>query len=327
MRVKILTTWRLPQFNGLFFPSPMEWDGVEFVCDRNCREYDWLVVYDELPREAHYEDLACPASHTILVTQEPDSIKIYPPCYTRQFAYVLTTHDPQVLRHPGYRRGSGAIVWLNNRSPLENRACREFPKSKDLSCIFSTKRCTHTLHRKRMEFIEYIEAHEPRLDRFGRGFRPLENKYDALDDYRYHIAIENQCQAYHWTEKLPDAILSLCLTFYAGDPKIGCVLPPQSFIPIPLDDPPAALEIIRSAIDNNEYEKRLPAIREARRLICERYNLWNQILSVIAEHEQRQPAETLHHTRIYERHYLRRNPVNLVGEWLNLARVRWLLHR
>lgn len=327
MRIKILTPWSLPQFNGRFFPSPMEWDGAEFVCDPDCREYDWLVVYDEVPRRKRVEELACPASHTILVTQEPDSIKIYPPCYTRQFNYVITTHDPQVLRHPGYRRGAGAIVWLNGRSPLENRACRDYPKSKTLSCIFSTKRMTHTLHSKRMDFIEYIEAHEPSLERFGRGIREIRNKYDALDAYRYHIAIENQCRPYHWTEKLPDSILSLCLTFYAGDPKIGCVLPPESFIPVPIDDPPAALAIIQEAIADNAYEKRLPAIREARRLLCERYNLWNRILDVVAEHENKQLPETSGRTRIYDRHYLRRNPVHLISEGLELARVRWLMGR
>lgn len=327
MRVKILTAWSLPQFRGLFFPSPMEWDGVEFVCDPGCREYDWLVVYDELPRKHVVEELACPASHTILVTQEPDCIKIYPGCYTRQFNYVLTTHDPAVMRHPGYRRGAGAIVWLNNRSPLENRACHEYEKSRELSAIFSTKRHTHTLHAKRMDFIEYIEKRLPELERFGYGIRPLKNKFDALDSYRYHIAIENHCQPYHWTENLADPILSLSLPFYAGDPKITEILPPESIIPVPLDDPQAAYDIMRRAIDANEYEKRLPALREARRLLCERYNLWSQILEVVAEHERCcQPREP-RHTRIFERHYLRRNPIHLISEAVDLVRARWLLGR
>lgn len=327
LRIKILTVWSLPQFGGRFFPSPMEWDGVQFVCDPDCREYDWLVVYDELPRRHKVEELACPAAHTILVTQEPDCIKIYPRCYTHQFNYVLTTHDPAVLPHPGYHRAAGAIVWLNNRSPQENRACRDYEKSRAVSAIFSTKLNTHTLHAKRMEFIEYIEKHLPELERFGWGIRPLKEKYDALDSYRYHIAIENHCQPYHWTEKLSDPILSLSLPFYAGDPAITQILPPESIIPIPLDDPQKALGIMRQAIDANEYEKRLPALREARRLICERYNLWNQILEVVAEHEQsgcsREPA----HTRIYERHYLRRNPLHLLSEGLELARARWLMGR
>lgn len=305
----------------------MEWDGVEFVCDPNCREYDWLVVYDEMPRKHVVEPLACPAAHTILVTQEPESIKIYPSCYTHQFNYVLTTHAPAVLRHPGYHRAAGAIVWLNNRSPLENRACHEYVKTRQLSAIFSTKRHTHTLHAKRMEFIEYIEKRLPELERFGRGIRPIAEKYDALDSYRYHIAIENHCQAYHWTEKLADPILSLSLPFYAGDPRITKILPPESIIPVPLEDPPSAYEIMRRAMDSHEYEKRLPALREARRLLCERYNLWNQILEVVAEHERSINPLEPSHTHIYERHYLRRNPVHLISEGLELARARWLLGR
>lgn len=240
MRIKILTSSRQTQFDEKFFPTPMQWDGVEFVCDPACREYDWLVVYDEMPRRHRVEELACPASHTILVTQEPDSIKVHPRCYSLQFQYMLTTLDPEVVRHPGYRRSAGAIVWLNNREPLENRDIREYEKTRQISAIFSAKRCRHTLHAKRMNFIEYVEKQLPDLERFGRGFRPLYMKYDALDSYRYHIAIENCCQPYHWTEKVSDAILSLCLPFYAGDPKISAVLPPEALIPIPLDDPQTA---------------------------------------------------------------------------------------
>ena len=38
----------------------------EFVYDPACRDYDWLVVFDELPVAC--EELACPREHTILCT-------------------------------------------------------------------------------------------------------------------------------------------------------------------------------------------------------------------------------------------------------------------
>lgn len=326
MRVKILTNFNPVYFVGANEARTMVWDGVEFTCDPDCREYDWLVVYDELHRNHPVEELACPASHTILVTQEPVRIKVQARCYTRQFHYMLTTLDPKVVRHPGYRRAAGAIVWLNNRAPLENRACHEYAKDRVLSAVFSSKRQTHTLHAQRMAFLEYIEQRMPELERFGWSICRLEHKYEALDAYRYHIAIENYCQPYHWTEKLSDPILSLSLPFYAGDPKIAQILPPDCFIPIPLGDPPAALEIMRKAIDGNEYEKRLPALREARRLLCERYNLWSQVLQVIGEHELHPDARPEpKRTHIRERHQLRRNPLNLLSEGLELARVRWLM--
>ena len=115
----------------------------------------------------------------------------------------------------------------------------------------------------------------------GRGIRPIERKEEALDAYRYHLAVENHIAPGHWSEKIADALLCECLPFYAGDPDLGRTLPPDSFIPIPIDDPPRAAEIINGAIAAGEYEKRLPAVREARKLILERYNFRDQVIEVI----------------------------------------------
>ncbi len=319
MRVKVLTSWsNCNAFQCL--PDVLRMGDLEFVTDSGCRDYDWLVVYDELPRKQAFEELACPPGHTILVTQEPASIKLYNPAYTEQFNYVLTTQDPTVLRHRHYRRGTGCLVWLNGRTVEENMACPEFEKTEDLSVICSNKQQKHTSHHKRFSLISYLAENIPGLTWYGWGFRPLGRKYEAMDAYRYHITSENDVQPYHWTEKVSDAFLSLCLPFYAGDPELERVLPPQSFIRIPMDDPAEALRIIREAIANNEYEKRLPAIREARRLIVERYNLWAQVAAVIAEHEAAHPGEErVPGAVIRERHALRRNPVNLLREgWYTL---------
>lgn len=321
MNIKILTSWKTSDAGG-FFPVRVNWHGIQFITDRHCRDYDWLVVYDEMPRDYPRENLACPPDHTILVTQEPPSIKLYSPAYTRQFNYVLTTHDPHILRHRHYRRGTGTLIWLNGRSPEENAACPDFPKSELISAICSNKQGKHTEHFKRFRLIQYLQQNIHELKWYGWGFKPLPQKYQAMDAYRYHLAIENHIHPYHWTEKLADAYLSLCLPFYAGDPQLERILPPESFIRIPIDQPEKALCIIQKAIANNEYEKRLPAIRQARQLIVERYNLWQQILDTIAEHETRNPGSfCIPGACIIERHRLRHNPINLLSELGNKVRV------
>ncbi|MBR5185083.1 MAG: hypothetical protein IKW19_02180, partial [Akkermansia sp.] len=87
----------------------------------------------------------------------------------------------------------------------------------------------------------------------------------------------------------------------------------ESFIRIPLDDHEEAYRIIRNAIDNNEYEKRLPAIREARRIIVEQNNIYNRIASLI---EQASPVSTdsTGTVKLKGRHTLRRNPLNALAE-------------
>ena len=315
MRVKIISSWKTK-----FLPERTVWQGVEFTRDENCREYDWAVVYDELPRGVDKVELACSLDRTILVTQEPQLIKVPSPAYTRQFNYVLTTCDPQVLRHRHYRRGCGCLVQMTGHTMEELAEYPQFEKTEMVSNVCSRKLMKHTNHFKRHRLLEYLHANLPGFVWKGQGICEITRKCEALDAFRYHVAVENTIQPYHWTEKLADPILCLCLPFYAGDPKLEQVLPPESFIRIPVDDPPEALRIIQAAMESDEYTRRLPALVEARRLVIERYNLYSQVLQVVAEHEAagapERPAGC-----IYNRHYLRRNPVNLLEEaWNNLRR-------
>ena len=102
----------------------------------------------------------------------------------------------------------------------------------------------------------------------------LDDKADCLRDYRYHIAIENFIGEHHWTEKLADPFLGLALPFYAGCPNASAYFPAQSFIPIDIRDAKGTLCTIQKAIAENEYEKRLPALHEARRSVLFEYNFF-----------------------------------------------------
>lgn len=306
--------------------SPIVRGNCIFIQDAACTDYDWLVVYDELPRNSgsitnETEVLQCPREHTILVTVEPPSIKLYPKCYTSQFEYVLTTHTPQELPHRNHIYGEGSLKWCAGIPPEEVFDMRDYPKTKDIATVCSTKQQTHTLHKKRYELTRFLASRMPEMDWYGWGVIPLKNKYEAQEAYRYSIAVENYIAPYHWTDKISDPLLNLCLTFYAGDPRLEEVLPAESFIRIPLDDHEEAYRIIREAIANNEYEKRLPAIREARRIIVEQNNIYNRIASVI---EQASPASPSpgKQVKIKGRHTLRRNPLNALAEMVMLGRYK-----
>ncbi len=309
-------------------PYTLERGDCLFIYDHNCKDYDWLLVYDELPKNSgtiknEVEKLSCPKEHTILVTQEPPTIKIYPKCYTSQFKYVLTTHTPQQLPHPNHTYGEGCLYWCANIPKEEVFSQPDYPKSKCISTICSAKQQTHTLHKKRYNLIKYLSGRIPEMEWYGRGVKELNKKYEAQNDYRYTIAIENYVAPYHWTDKISDPLLSLCLAFYVGDPRLEEIFPAESFIRIPLDDYEEAYRIIRNAIDNNEYEKRLPAIREARRRIVEQYNLYNQVARLIKENSTNKPETFTAHTILLKgRHRLRRNPLNLIREGWELIKYK-----
>lgn len=305
-------------------PAPSEnllWDDCLFCSDAAMTEYDWVLVYDEFPRKSvgtishETEPLLCPPDQTILITVEPPSIKVYSRAYTHQFGTVLTTHSRRDLPHPNHVLGRGCLEWLYIKPIQEILKQREFPKTKMLSTICSAKQQTHTMHKMRYDLTRYLADHLPELDWFGHGIKEISNKTLAMDDYKYHLCIENHLEPHHWTEKLADAFVAMTLPFYAGDPLAAECFPPESFIPISIDEPQQALEIIRKTMDNGEYEKRLPAIQEARRLVLEKYNMFAQTTAVIHAHRGQKSIQP--GAMLKGRHELRKNPFNALQEFVD----------
>ena len=308
IRVKFLS--RLPATLWLHqFPhNDPRWGKCHFVFDQQAREYDWLVVYDDIPevpggtRGQAFEELACASEHTLLVTTEPSSIKIYGQDFTRQFGTVLTSQPEWALPHRQRIFSQPALHWFygvgsRHVTPFDEMTTLPERKTKTLSMVFSAKSMRHTLHHRRSALMRGLMQRLPDMDVFGRGTpHALDDKADCLRDYRYHVALENFIGEHHWTEKLADAFIGETLPFYAGCPNAAAYFPEQSFIAIDLRDVNAAVDIIQQAIADNEYEKRLPAIREARRRVLYEYNLFAVLAREIeARHDPAaRPAVGLH---------------------------------
>lgn len=288
-----------------------------FVTDAGLRAYDWLVVYDEF---GSVEQLACPRARTILATWEPTSIKSYSRAYTRQFGHLLTNRPSEAENHPHYHLGRGYFYWFNDRDYAETAETAIPPKTRILSAVCSSKRMKRTKHFARHELVKALSEAMPELDWYGHGVKSFARKHEVMDPYKYHVAIENHIGVHHWTEKVADSILSECLTFYAGDPDLGNVLPPDSFIPIPIDDPDEAVRIVKAAVASGEYERRLEAIQEAKRLILTKYNFWAQVISVIESSPRDLRLETRDLQLLYPRKELRKHSLGAVIEdgWWHL---------
>lgn len=324
IKVKVLQKGMAPSGTT---ETPIRWGNCEFCYGSDVRDYDWLIVYDEIPKGSsgsivnQVEPLACHPDQTLLVTGEPPSIKIYGSAYTDQFGVIITSHSNSLMKHRDYIQSGGALYWYYRKPLPELRERTEFPKTSDLSTVCSSKQQTHTLHSSRYQLTKYLSEQFPDMAWFGHGVRPMNEKYEAMDDYRYHIAIENYIGPHHWTEKLADCFLAMCLPFYVGDRSVLDYFPEESIIFIPIDDPVKAADIIKKAIDNNEYEKRLPALREARRLVLEKFNFWALTSRAIEERHQAKP--TLPGKKIKGRHALRRNPFTAIKSACQSLHYKW----
>jgi len=268
------------------------WGNCRFVFDLRADRYDWLVAVDDLPRFSRHSlrrpeaawDVACPRGRTILTTTEPSSVARYGRAFAAQFGHVLTSQEAWALPHPHRIHSQTGNIWFYGKSYDQAKA--ELPPEKPflLSTVCSSKQQGHTVHAKRYAFTQRLKQVMPGLEIFGHGVRYVAHKYETLDPFAFHLAIENHVAPHHWTEKLADAFLGYTVPFYYGCPNVFDYFPEESVIPIDIEDFEGALRTIRSSLTMDEYRRRLPAVIEARRRVLERYNLPGMIHDIVNAH-------------------------------------------
>jgi hypothetical protein len=257
------------------------WDDCRFAVNDPVRRCDAWVVYDRLPGP---QSATCDPGRIVFITGEPPSVHRYDAGFISQFGAVLTPRTDIV--HPNVIRMQPAIPWwvgIKVQYPAKQsyhldydqlKAMQSFHKTKLLSVISTTKTMTQG-HRQRLEFLRRLQSHfGNRLDVFGHGFEPIEDKWDAIAPYRYHIVLENSSWPDYWTEKLADTFLAGALPLYWGCPNLADYFPTGSLKLIDRDDPDKAIAAIENAIGQNEYESSTAKIMDARELVLDRYNLF-----------------------------------------------------
>ena len=147
-------------------------------------------------------------------------------------------------------------------------------------------------HGKRMKFVEALrEQLGNNIELFGQGIKFVDCKTEAINDFRFTISVENSQIPNYWTEKFADPILAYTVPFYCGCTNIGKYFPEDCYIPIDINNKEKAIAKIKEILANpqKEYDKRLPALIEARKKILDEYNLFAVIdrmfCNQVAEHK------------------------------------------
>lgn len=168
----------------------------------------------------------------------------------------------------------------------EELQTKEFPKTKIFSTV-QTWKDYYPGHKLRKFFMQNYLDKLPYIDIYGhlkqgedwtykrfKGELPVRAKETAIAPYKYCFCCENSIEANYWTEKIIDALICECLPFYWGCKNLKDFLPEGCWIWLPLDDPELSLNIIKESIANNEWEKRLPIIKEAKKIIMEKWQFF-----------------------------------------------------
>ena len=269
------------------------WNDCRFFINEDVDECDFLVVYDDVLRP---ETTRCPPGNTLLITGEPPSVKTYHRRFLAQFDAVLTSHRD--LAHSNIINRQQALPWMvgcrygreagqwdttsYTKDYEELSSLTTVPKTKMLSVLSSDKTITPG-HERRLAFVEALKQRfGGEIDVFGRGLRDVEDKWDAIAPYKYHVVIENGSYPDYWTEKLSDTLLAGAYPLYAGCPNIGAYFGEDTLTALDLADFDASLAAVAAAMESSRYEASASARHEAKALLLNEYNLFPVLASFAA---------------------------------------------
>lgn len=258
----------------------------KFCLDDSMEEADFWVVHGKGVRQEQTCYVAL--ENTILLTTEPHSVLIYPQKYINQFGLVVTCQEQ--MHHSNMLLGPAILPWFVGYKPdgkggydvsqdydSFNKPSDPKEKKKLLSVITSNKAFTRG-HLDRIKFVEKLMTHfGDKIDIFGRGFRPFDDKWDVLRPYKYHITIENSSQRYYWTEKISDCYLAETFPFYHGCTNLEDYFPPNAFVSIDIRNSEQAIDTIKRVMQAHQYEQTVTTLAECKKLVLNKYNMFEYV--------------------------------------------------
>jgi hypothetical protein len=154
----------------------------------------------------------------------------------------------------------------------------KYSNDNEISVLISNK------HKFRTQYVTEVIKSNKNIIGYGSGCGTSQgsNKWrtEILLRSSMSICIENSAQENYFTEKVIDCLLAWTMPLYWGCPNIGNFFPHGSYRLIDIQDPSSIKDIIQMPIQSFEIE----AMREARELILNKYNIWACIRNVINDY-------------------------------------------
>ena len=257
--------------------------------DPQMPEPDFWVVQGKGVRSGEHCRVA--PENTILLTTEPQSVLVYPQRYLDQFGAVYTCQEQ--TRHHNVHFSPAILPWFIGFSEdaqgnitscsldYDKLKLMLIPKKTKLLSVITSNKAFTQGHIDRLHFVKRLKAHYgDRLDVFGHGFCDFDDKWEVLSQYKYHLVIENSSQLYYWTEKMSDCLLAGTFPFYYGCTNMADYVPRQAFEPIDIHKPEEAISIIDREIAADRYKQSHSALLEAKRLMLDKYNMFEYIADI-----------------------------------------------
>lgn len=275
--VRLLRNWDWPDPYRQTPGGGGIWDGIRFT-DEAVEDPDYVVVLNK-PRLP--TTVRCSPDRVWAIQQEPP-IDGYRDDHRGPTSCSRVFMQDMSLASAKYVRSHGALVWHVDRD-YDFLSRVDVPEKRGVLSTVTSNAKTARGHRMRLRFLDALQGTVD-LDRYGRGFRPIADKWDAIAPYQYSLALEKVPHPYYWSEKLVDCFLSWTMPIYWGCPRITDYFPEESMVCIDIEDRHCDLQV-RDAIESGRWRQNLEAIRHARDLVLSKYQLFPFVVAQIRQWE------------------------------------------
>lgn len=258
------------RYSDLPNKQKLSWGNIEFdLSPQDNKHYDAVLVLNE-PSQSRYVSYRQNQKFTLM--QEPGE-----DIFNHSFMFLHDTTNKATFsclkNHINVEASPPYLGWyFFNKSYSELLNLPLPHKSKKISCIASNLQSLAG-HQKRYNFVNHCLNLNLGIDFFGKSFKFIEDKWNALYPYQYSIAIENSSKQYYFTEKIQDCFLTYTVPLYFGCTNISQYFPKNSFIHLDINNYAQAIKTIRNAIENDDFDSRINDLKEARDLVLNKYHV------------------------------------------------------
>lgn len=291
-RVKILCNWcsseqlckeweHMSQGGGA-------WNNLQITSED--KDIDYYVIINRPPPGATYIP-----EKTVVFQMEPwcgDSYQTWGVKTWGEWAKPDPKKFLQVRSHDAFYNNA---FWQLSSSYTALRSTHpEKTKGETISSICSSKYFDPG-HKYRIDFLKFLEAkgdidlHIYNADN-KHGFKSYSGPVTAHKDkdkgiapYKYYFMCENNVERNFVTEKLWEPILTETLCFYWGCPNVADILDKRAYVQLDMADFEGSYQIVKQAIAENWWEKRLPFLRAEKQKILEYYQFFPTLERIISE--------------------------------------------
>jgi GR25 family glycosyltransferase involved in LPS biosynthesis len=148
-------------------------------------------------------------------------------------------------------------------------------------------------HIARIDFLKFLETkggipldifnqdNQHNFKTYRGPLTPYVDKSKGIAPYKYYFMVENNYEENFITEKIWEPILCETLVFYYGCPNVCDYINPEAFVQLDMNDFEKSYQIIKQAIEEDWWSKRIEAIRREKKKILDELAFFPVIENII----------------------------------------------